>query len=286
MIPGYILASLWGAIGGFALLIGGFFGCKYNISERTIAITIAFSSGLLISAVSFEILYEAYTYGNLYIITLGFIIGIVGFTLIDVFISKLSIKKKSDINLDENKGNISEYAGGCDKRVFGEINSNNGINSVTNKYSDFNKYQVQGLITFAGALLDGIPEAIAIGLVFFIGGPLSIALVCVVFIANIFEGASASLYMRIGGWKYKNILGLWICVVVLTAISAMSSYIIFSQTDNYIISGALAVSAGSILAMISSTMLPQAFEENHEYNGFIMGIGFLVSFVLSHLSFH
>ncbi|RBQ22982.1 hypothetical protein ALNOE001_12470 [Candidatus Methanobinarius endosymbioticus] len=65
MIPGYILAGLWGATGSCALLIGGFFGYKYNISKRVIVVIKAFSSGILISAVCFELLFEACAYGDL-----------------------------------------------------------------------------------------------------------------------------------------------------------------------------------------------------------------------------
>lgn len=293
IIPGYILAGLWGAAGSFALLIGGFFGYKYNISKRVIAIITAFSSGILISAVCFELLFEAYEYGNLDIIAIGFTIGVVAFTLIDALINRFSIKKHKEIyniDLSENKDYIDKYTTPKLKKGVEKAKKNNGgLDFITSKYKHyhyFNKYQVEGLTTFAGALLDGIPESIAIGLIFFIGGPISVALLIAVFTANLFEGLSASLHMKIGGWKSKSVLGMWVSVVILTGVSAMLSYIIFSFTDQHILSGALSVSAGGILAMLSSTMLPEAFKETKEYTGLILAMGFLLSFILSHLAVH
>ena len=46
---------------------------------------------------------------------------------------------------------------------------------------------------------------------------------------------------------------------------------------------AKATAGGAILAMIASTMMPEAYEEAHEYTGMITALGFLVAFVLSKL---
>lgn len=282
MIPGYIIAALWGTIGSFALLIGGFFGYRYNIPKKVIARVTAFSAGILISAVCFELLFEAFSYGNIYPTAIGFVAGVLAFTIMDTFIHKHSIKKfkkKYQSNISKMINTENTY-----------INTNTDINKFNIIKHDhtryFNKYQVQGLTTVVGALLDGIPEAIAIGLTFFIGGPISIALLFAVLIANSFEGLSASLNMRLGGWNGKDIMGIWILVIILTAISAMLSYIIFSNTDKHILAGALGVAAGALLAMIADTMLPEAFDEMHEWTGLVMALGFLLSFILSHMKLH
>ena len=286
MIPGFIVAALLGAFGSFALLIGGFFGYKYNISKRTLAIITAFSSGILISAVCFELLFEAYAYGGMYPTIIGFIIGVVIFTLIDAIIHRHSIEKhEEDIQKIINKNSYTNRNNiNIDNDDDEDISS---LNIHKHRYTRyFNKYQVQSLTTLAGALLDGIPESVAIGLTFFIGGPISISLLLAVLIANSFEGATASLYMRLGGWSGKEILGIWVFVIIITGASAMISYIIFSNTDQHILAIALGVSAGALLAMIADTMLPEAFNEMQEWTGLLMAMGFLMSFILSHLAFH
>lgn len=44
-----------------------------------------------------------------------------------------------------------------------------------------------------------------------------------------------------------------------------------------------AVAAGGILAMLTDTMIPEAFEEAHDFAGMITVLGFLGSFILSKL---
>ena len=45
-----------------------------------------------------------------------------------------------------------------------------------------------------------------------------------------------------------------------------------------------AVAAGAILAMLADTMMPEAYEDAHNYAGMITALGFLVAFVLSKLA--
>jgi ZIP family zinc transporter len=48
-----------------------------------------------------------------------------------------------------------------------------------------------------------------------------------------------------------------------------------------VIAATTAVAAGAILAMLSDTMIPEAFEEAHTASGLITVIGFLAAFALS-----
>ena len=44
-----------------------------------------------------------------------------------------------------------------------------------------------------------------------------------------------------------------------------------------------AMAAGAILSMLADTMMPEAYQEEYDFAGFITAIGFLVSFVLTSL---
>lgn len=44
-----------------------------------------------------------------------------------------------------------------------------------------------------------------------------------------------------------------------------------------------AVAAGAILAMVSGTLIPEAFETTHEYAGLVTVLGFLAAFALTKL---
>ena len=44
-----------------------------------------------------------------------------------------------------------------------------------------------------------------------------------------------------------------------------------------------AVAAGGVLAMVVDTMIPEAFDETHDFAGLIVAAGFLAAFALSKL---
>jgi ZIP family zinc transporter len=51
-----------------------------------------------------------------------------------------------------------------------------------------------------------------------------------------------------------------------------------------VIAATTALAAGAILAMLSDTMMPEAFEHAHEFTGLITVAGFLAAFTLTKLS--
>jgi ZIP family zinc transporter len=57
-----------------------------------------------------------------------------------------------------------------------------------------------------------------------------------------------------------------------------------SMLSPEIVAATTAVAAGAILAMLVDTMIPEAFEEAHDFTGLITVAGFLVAFILSKLS--
>ena len=54
-LPLWALAMFWGSFAGTALLIGAFLGFYLKLNQRVVAGVMAFGSGALISALSFEL---------------------------------------------------------------------------------------------------------------------------------------------------------------------------------------------------------------------------------------
>ncbi|MGZ7044073.1 MAG: ZIP family zinc transporter, partial [Methanobacterium sp.] len=75
MIPDWIMAGLWGLIAGSALLIGALFAYFLEIPGRIVAAVMAFGAGVLLSAISLELMEESFNLGGLYSMISGFIIG-------------------------------------------------------------------------------------------------------------------------------------------------------------------------------------------------------------------
>ena len=73
-----LTATFWGLVGGAALLVGALLGLYAHASNRVIGIVMAFGSGVLISAVAFELTEEAFRSGG----TLPVVLGLVGGSLV------------------------------------------------------------------------------------------------------------------------------------------------------------------------------------------------------------
>jgi ZIP family zinc transporter len=140
-----------------------------------------------------------------------------------------------------------------------------------------------GLAITIGALLDGIPESIAIGVSLLAGGGVGWVMVAAVFLSNLPESLSAASGMRKAGHGARQILLLWSAVVLVSALAAMGGYVFLAGASPSLIAGIQAFAAGAILTMLASTMMPEAFEEGGAVVGLVTTLGFLAAFVLSKL---
>lgn len=78
------------------------------------------------------------------------------------------------------------------------------------------------------------------------------------------------------------IFGVWAVIALVSAVAALLGYALFSHFSQEVIAATTAV-AGAILAMLTDTMIPEAFEQAHNFAGLITVFGFLAAFVLSKL---
>ncbi len=80
MFPVWLQAGFWGLVGGSALLVGAVLGYFVKIPQRAIAAIMAFGAGVLISALSFELMDEAYRRGGFDSTAIGFLSGAAVYT--------------------------------------------------------------------------------------------------------------------------------------------------------------------------------------------------------------
>lgn len=250
MIPTWIAAGLWGLLAGGALVIGAAIGYFFKIPQRVVATVMAFGSGVLISALSFELMEEAYRRGGFGSTALGFIGGAAVFTVANIILAKQGAKHRK--RSGEHQKEENEDSGG-------------------------------GLAIAVGALLDGIPESIVIGLSLIAGGSVSLVAVVAIFLSNLPEGLSSSAGMKKAGRSAVYIFGIWTSIALASGISAIVGYTVFSGFSENVIAATNAVAAGAILAMLVDTMIPEAFETAHNFAGLATVLGFLAAFALDKL---
>jgi ZIP family zinc transporter len=135
-----------------------------------------------------------------------------------------------------------------------------------------------------GALLDGIPESIVIGVSLLHGGSVGLVAVAAVFLSNLPEGLSSAAGMRRAGRSRGYVFRLWGGIAALSGIAAMIGYLVFGHFGASVIAATTAVAAGAILAMLVDTMVPEAFEDAGHAAGLIAVVGFLAAFALSKLA--
>lgn len=241
---GALAAGFWGFVGGASLLIGALVGIYANASRRTIATIMALGAGVLISSVAFELMDEAYRLGGFDASAFGLLLGALAFFFADR-----------------------------------EVNRRGG----TRRKNSADRQGDSATAIAIGALLDGIPESAAIGISLLGGGEISAALVAAVFLSNVPEGLSSASGMKQAGRSIPHIIGLWGGVTMVSAVAAMLGYFFLAGAPENVVASIQSFAAGAILTMLASTMMPEAFEEGGEVVGLVTAVGFLLSFVLSHL---
>ncbi len=140
------------------------------------------------------------------------------------------------------------------------------------------------LAILVGTLIDNIPESLVIG--FNAGmGHSGGSFLMAVFISNIPEAMSSSMGMRQAGTSARRILALWGGAVLLSGLAAMVGGLMVNVATDWMLAVAQATAGGAILAMIASTMMPEAYEMGGGSVTFSTIAGFLVSFWLSSSSY-
>jgi zinc transporter, ZIP family len=235
-----VIAFLWGLLATSSLILGGMIASRFSLSNRTIGIIMGFGAGTLISAISYELIYESVKIARLSgFPAFGFFTGAATFYFADLLIAKFGASKRMDIGASTQSGLVIPMV--------------------------------------LAIILDGIPESIVIGLGIFEGGKVSLAMLVAVFISNLPEAIAGSSGMKAGGWSKNKIILLWLVIALICSISTVAGFSLFSGASDQWLSFIQAFAGGAILMMLANSMIPEAYEHGGKLAGVFTVLGFFIS---------
>ena len=239
-------ALAWGLIAASSLVLGGILALRLPIGLRPLGLVMGFGAGVLISAVAYELVEDAFgTAGGSGAVALGLLAGAFTFYF-------------GDLAIDRFGGEGRKSAAGGQ-----EVGS--------------------ALAIVLGTVLDGIPESIVLGLSLLEGGGVSVAMLAAVFLSNLPEALSSTAGLSKSGWDHKEILGLWVVVTIVSGLSALAGYAFFDGAPVATIAFVQAFAGGALLTMLADTMMPEAFRYGGKQVGLVTTLGFALAFFITML---
>ncbi len=205
----------------------------------------AFGSGVLICALTFGLMEEAFKHGGFDAIIIGFLLGGLVFISGDFLIHRI---------------------GGRNHKRKAHYKSTKETN---------------GQAIVLGSLLDGIPESIALGVALLSKNGIGLLMLVAIFMSNLPESLSSIDDLQKEGFSKRRIYLLWSIVSILVASSVVLSFLFLEKLDLNSLGIIESFASGAILAMLADSMMPEAYEDGGFLIGFLTMLGFLTAFILS-----
>jgi ZIP family zinc transporter len=237
-------AFLWGGLAASSVLLGGLVALRFRIGGRFLGLVLGFGAGVLISAVAYELVEEAFvTSKSGEWVVGGLFAGALVFFGGDELIDRMGGAQRKSMGGEQEDG--------------------------------------RALAIVLGIVLDGIPESVVIGLTVLQGGSVSIAMLVAVFLSNFPEAVGATSGLAVAGWRRAHIIGLWALVTLASAFASLLGYTLLGDASATTIAFVLSFAGGAILAMLAETMIPEAYLRGGKAVGLATTLGFAVAFAVS-----
>ena len=152
-----------------------------------------------------------------------------------------------------------------------------GDRLVERRFGEGGEGGAMGIVV--GSVVDGVPESVILGIQLATGIPLSFSFIAAVFVSNIPQAIAPSADLAAAGWGPARLGRLWIAVVAACAVAAALGYAVADVSSEVTGSGMAALAAGGLLAMLTNSLIPFAYERGGELAGVATVVGFCVSLV-------
>ena len=248
-------AAVWSFVAMVPIVISAWFGLTFKPSRKITAYFLAFSSGMLIALLSYDLVQEAFRISGPVYALMGLFMGLLTYQFTNYLVAKSGVKRRQSVN-----------CGG-----IGHLSAEQQNERTT------------AIALVIGAALDGIPESMSIGITFLENPLVSSSVILAVAVANIPEGLASGAGLRRSGVSRFNILLIWSSVVVVCVVSSVLAWILMKDAPDAMKGIIMAFAGGGVLAMTFQAIIPEAYEEIKDWIGLIAGVGFAIAFLVSHL---
>jgi ZIP family zinc transporter len=239
-----VLTALgWGALAASSLLIGALAALARGWSRRVVGLVLAFGAGALISAVAFELALEGDATGGFASLAAGLALGGVTYYLLDGVVERIGAAGRARERRASGSGAGSALA--------------------------------------LGAFLDGVPEQLVLGIGLAGGEPVSVGLLCAIFVSNLPEAIGSASAMRDAGRGARAVLRLWGGVAACCALATVAGYALGDAVSPELRAGVDGFAAGALLVMLVDAMIPDATADAGRQAGLVTVLGFALAAGLS-----
>jgi ZIP family zinc transporter len=235
-------AAFWGLVTAGSLWVGAALAAYVRPGKRWIGLALAFGSGVLVAAIAYELVLEAFEI-DLAVAAIGFSAGALTFYAGDWAIDRRGGHGRKSMHGEQ------QLAGSASAIVLGTI-------------------------------LDGIPESFVLG-ASLLEGQVAVAVVVGVFASNLPEALSATSGLLEAGWTRGRVFAMWSAVVAVSVVAAALGWYVLDSAPAATGAFALAFAGGALIVMLADTLMPEAFALGGREAGLLTALGFALGFGLS-----
>ena len=128
-----------------------------------------------------------------------------------------------------------------------------------------------------GSVVDGVPESLIFGIQIGLGATISPTFLAAVFVSNIPQAIAPSADLAGRGWGPARLGRLWVMVVLGCGVAAGLGYLLTTATSDAYGERAAALAAGGLLAMLTNSLIPFAYERGKQLAGVATVVGFCLT---------
>ena len=239
----------WGWVASAGLLLGAAAGMYGPLEHRGIARTMAFGAGILLAALSADMLISAWQALGGAPAAAAMLAGAGVFSGVNAWLSRRGAKDR-------------KRCGGC-------------VRQATE--SD---HPGSGAAIAAGTIMDAIPEGLILGLETAQTGSPGLATLAAFVLGNFPEALSASSGMTVARRPKHQIWLIWLAAAAITATTAGLSAAFLPGASEANVAYLNAAAAGALLAMTVETLVPEAADGSPAFNGIFAAAGFILLLAL------